>query len=269
MKKTLAEWMGKARDLDAAIGARVESASRRVTSSSARQPLEIVHAVLENIDTEVQPSGRGQRAFPYSQIRITLRAATSRDKIRLEVACDGPPTLQDRITERLAAGGCSSAAPAVKVAFVQAAKADWGDPDFHVDFTRGAPPSPAPRLATRLDLSATQGTTEHPTYTFRGGVIAIGRGQEVRDRDNRLLQTNHVAFIEGGGDVNLSVSRRHARIDHDPASGTYRLHDDAGGSRTSVVRDGRGLRVPHGRGLRLRSGDVIAIGDARVLVTID
>jgi hypothetical protein len=114
----------------------------------------------------------------------------------------------------------------------------------------------------------TQGSAERSDYAFTGGTVAIGRGEEVRDQAGRLLRTNHVAFLEAGGDTNLTVSRRHARIEHEQGTGTFRLHDDAGQARTSVVRNGHGLGVPRGRGLRLRSGDVIAVGEARISVTI-
>ena len=68
--------------------------------------------------------------------------------------------------------------------------------------------------------------------------------------------------------MNRSVSRQHARVEHDPASDTFRLHDDGASHGTSVIREGRGLPVPRGRGLRLKSGDILVLGEARVRVKI-
>ena len=69
MKARLAEWLGKARRLEAAIESRVEGASRRLAPSS-REPLETVHAIVTAVAREVQAAGRGHHVFPYSQIRI-------------------------------------------------------------------------------------------------------------------------------------------------------------------------------------------------------
>jgi pSer/pThr/pTyr-binding forkhead associated (FHA) protein len=76
-----------------------------------------------------------------------------------------------------------------------------------------------------------------------------------------------VAFREGAGDVNQSVSRRHAHISYDPDGRSFRLHDDGSEHGTGVVRLGRTVAVPRGtRGVRLESGDEIVLGEARVRV---
>jgi pSer/pThr/pTyr-binding forkhead associated (FHA) protein len=99
--------------------------------------------------------------------------------------------------------------------------------------------------------------------------IDLGRGLEVRDTRHRLLRTNHVAFVEGSAAVNQTVSRRHAHIAEDP-SGDHRLHDDRSEHGTGIVRGGRTIPVPPGsRGVRLCSGDEIALGEARVRIRIE
>jgi predicted component of type VI protein secretion system len=57
-------------------------------------------------------------------------------------------------------------------------------------------------------------------------------------------------------------------VEHDARADAYRVHDEGSSRGTSVIRDGRGQPVPRGRGLRLRSGDVLVLGDARVRVKI-
>ncbi len=267
MKTRLTDWLGKARQIEAAIEARVEGVTRP-RSSTARQPLETVHAIVQSIAQEVQPAGRGQQVFPYTQLRVWLAAPSGRERARLSAACDGPPSLQERVVDRLIAAGCTMNGLTVKTSFATESKPDWLDPAFHIEYARTAPAPSEPLGRPRLDLTVTQGTSERPSYTFTGTSVALGRGREVRDSRDRLLRTNQVVFVEQGGAVNQSVSRQHARIEHDPVSDTFRLHDDGAAHGTSVIRDGRGLPVPRGRGLRLKSGDILVLGEARVRVKI-
>ncbi len=260
--------LGTARKLESALAASIESAARRVTGSSAsrRHPLELVHAVVDAVEQEIQPTGRGQRAFPFSHLHVQLSAASPKAKAHLELACEGPPSLQARIMERLEAAGCPVKALTVEVSFTAEVEADWSHGDFDVQCARTAVISSPP---ARLELTITHGTAERTVYVFDGAPVALGRGDEVRDERQRLLRTNQVAFAEGAGDVNQSVSRRHARIEPDAAPDAYRLYDDGSAQGTSVIRRGRGFPVPRGtKGLRLQSGDEIVLGQARVRVKI-
>jgi pSer/pThr/pTyr-binding forkhead associated (FHA) protein len=69
-----------------------------------------------------------------------------------------------------------------------------------------------------------------------------------------------VAFAE----TETTVSREHAHIRYDAESGKYRLYDSGSQRGTSIFRDGRRLEAPRVRGVQLRSGDEIHVGDARV-----
>jgi hypothetical protein len=267
MKTRLTDWLDRARDLEAAIESRVEGVSRRL-AASPRQPLETMHAIVQTVAQEVQAVGRGRQTFPYTQLRVWLAAASARERARLSAACEGPPTLQDRIVERLRAEGCAVPLLPLKVSFVPVPKADWLDPAFHVEYGRSTPAPAEAADRSRLDLAVTHGTAERSSYAFTGTTVAIGRGREVRDRAGRLIRTNHVAFLEKTDDVSQTVSRQHARIEYEAGADAFRLHDDGAAHGTSVIRDGRGLPVPRGRGLRLKSGDVIVLGEARVRVVI-
>lgn len=268
MKARLAGLVEKARQLESAIQSRIEGRPHLRPRERARQPLELVHTIVEQIEREVQPAGRGQYVFPYTQIRVWMAAPLPRDRARLAAACDGPPSLEDRIRERLRAARCDVAGLEVRTTFVPKGREDWEDPDFHVEYARTPPPAAEPVPVARLDLTVLHGAAEKPSYSFSGGTVSLGRGADVRDGRDRPIRTNQVAFVEGAGDVNATVSRRHARIEHDPASGAFRLHDDGASQGTSVIRDGRGVDVPRVRGLRLRSGDVVVLGQARVGVRI-
>jgi hypothetical protein len=119
----------------------------------------------------------------------------------------------------------------------------------------------------RIELTVLVGAAEQTTYSLAADRIDLGRSVEVRDRRHRLVRMNHVAFIDQRGEVNQSVSRQHAHITFDAGSGTYRLHDDGSVHGTDIMRNGRTITVPTGsRGVRLRAGDEIVLGDARLRV---
>jgi hypothetical protein len=267
MKKKISDLISKARALESTLAAGVEGAARRVAGSPVRQPLETMHAVVDCVEQSIQPSGRGQMAFPFNQIRVTLAAPSAETKAYLEAVCDGPPRLHARIVERLQNAGCVVPPLEISVGFVTKARPKWRQPEFDVEFARAPIAVAAPPAASRLELTVTHGTAERSVYVFDCAPIALGRGDEVRDSRQRLLRTNHVAFVEGGGDVNHSVSRRHARIEPDERA--FRVFDDGSAQGTTVIRQGRGLPVPRGaKGLRLQSGDEIVLGQARVRVAI-
>jgi len=271
MTRQIDDMLGRARKLESAIAARVEDAARKVTGSVATEPLEIALAIVESVEREIQPAGRGQWVFPFNQIRVSLAAATPRAKAHLEAVCEGPPSLRERIALRLEAAGCAVPDLAVKVSFVAKARPDWTDRGFHLDYARSpviTDPA-ASMMGARLDLTVTNGAAGQSSYSFGSETVAIGRGAEVRDSRQRLIRINQVAFTEGGGEVNHSVSRRHARIEHDAASGVYRVFDDGSAQGTNVIRRGRGIAVPRGtKGMVLQSGDELVLGQARVAVKI-
>jgi len=262
--------MGKARRLESAIAAGVEGVARRVAGSESPAPrpaLELVHAIVDDVEREVQPAGRGRRVFPFTHVRVALVAAAARDRAYLEAALDGPPSLTDRIAERLQVAGCAARQLVVSVTFVTRPKPDWSHPEFHVDYGKSTA-APIVTEPLRLDLAVVAGVAEAASYVFTTFPVAIGRGGEVRDGLQQLIRTNHVAFSDGD-DVTSTVSRRHAHIEHDVSSDSLRVVDDGSAQGTTVIRQGRGHAVPRGtRGLRLKSGDEIVLGRVRLSVTI-
>jgi pSer/pThr/pTyr-binding forkhead associated (FHA) protein len=271
MNKKLADLLAKAHRLESTIAATIEGAARRTSAHAFREPLEIVHAIVEHAGREVQPAGRGRQVFPFNHVRVVALAPTARDRARLQVAFDGPPSLQERIASHLDAAGCVAPALTVHATFANKAGADWLAPEFTVAYSRVAQSTVHDPAVPRLELTVTQGVARQPTCTFEANgsqTIAIGRDDEVRDSRHHLIRTNDLVFEEGGGDINETVSRRHAHIEQD-AAGAFRLFDDGSAQGTTVIRKGRGIAVPRGaRGTRLQSGDEIVLGRARVRVAI-
>jgi hypothetical protein len=171
MKKTIADLISRARTLESTLAASVEGAARHVAGSTTRQPLEIVHAVVDCVEQHVQPAGRGRTALPFNQIRVTMAAASPEAKAYLEVACDGPPSLHDRIVERLENLGCARQLLDVSVGFVTKPRPKWRQPEFDVELTHwetkaSIPPS---AFAFQAPSGATRAATFPRTCAAGGG----------------------------------------------------------------------------------------------------
>lgn len=266
--------LGKARRLESRISKTLDSAVEGFVGRSPRQPIEIVQAVLEAAEGQLQPGGRGRRVFPFNHVVVHVLAASRADKARFSAVAGGPPALRQRVIDRLRTAGCDAGHVDVEVVYASRAKPDWTAPEYHVSFDRvEAPAAPVesapPAVPLHLDIAVVAGAAARRAYTFTGGRIDIGRRAEVLDHRQRLVRTNHVAFTEGDVTVNQSVSRKHAHIVYNPATREYRLSDDGSARGTAVVRGGQTIPVPQGsRGTRLDSGDEIVLGQARLRVKV-
>jgi hypothetical protein len=267
---------GKARKLERRISRTVDAAVVEFVGRSATAPLEVVHGVLDRAEAEIQDIGRGRRVFPFNRVRLHMAIGSSDKESRARYAAviAGPPSLSDRLAERLVASGCRLERIETAVVFVRRRGSEWGDADFHVEFERVDLPPEAvagPRRCdqpnARLKLTIVKGAAEQRSYAFTTGRIDIGRRSDVVDQRQRLIRTNHVAFSEDGPDENRTVSRRHAHIEFSEQERCYRLWDDRSAHGTAIIRRGRSIRVPPGaRGMRLETDDEIVLGQARIRV---
>lgn len=255
--------LAKLRGLESRVAKKVNEAAQKMTGSTPREPLEILHAIVDTVEKQMEPAGRGKYVFPFNRIRITIAAASPAQQARFEAVFASEPTLAERIGAVLRAANCASEELAIETAYVTECDGGW-----NLEFDR-VPPRPQARIAASqaLKLSTIQGVTDRGTYLFAGSRINLGRCAEVRDHRNRLMRTNHVAFAESPTDPNSSVSRQHAHIDYIVEIAEYRLCDDRSAHGTGVLRNGSTISVPSGtRGIRLQSGDEISLGEARVRI---
>jgi pSer/pThr/pTyr-binding forkhead associated (FHA) protein len=271
---------GKARKLERRLTRTVDAALGELVGRDAPAPLEIVHGVLDRAEHEVQDVGRGRRLFPFTCVRVHVLADPNDAdaKARFEAVVAGPPSLAERLIDRLRSAGCRDLRLTTDVVFESRAGSSWDDPRFDVSFERNqepaavAPPQTAAEGATevpRLKLTVVKGTAEQRAYAFNGGRVDIGRRAEVIDQRQRLIRTNQVAFVDEGDD-NRTVSRRHAHVEFVAAERAYRVFDDRSAHGTNIVRGGRTIKVPPGvRGVRLEAGDEIALGHARLKVAME
>ena len=268
--------LGKARKLESRISRSLDLAVEGFVGRSAPRPIEIVQAVLDCAERQIQPAGRGRRVFPFNHVTVHVLAPSRTDKALFAAVAEGPPSLQRRAIERLQAAGCHVERLDVVVVYAAKAKPGWLAPEYDVTFdrleagpvaepARAAAPAPPPKL----DLAVHAGSAERRAYSFAGSRVDIGRRADVLDQRQQLIRRNHIAFAEDEGDVNRTVSRRHAHIAYLPDTREYRVRDDGSARGTAVIRGGQTIRVPQGsRGIRLESGDELALGDARLKVRI-
>ena len=263
--------LDKARRLESAIAGRLDQVAKGLIRSRTREPLEIVLAILDAVEQQIEPTGRGARVFPFNRIELSVVAASPEARGRLDAVFAGATPLETRILDRLRSAGCSPSEVVLEFQYVDAAGAQWQVPDFDLQFARVGPPKisgarvdsqPAP-----IEIRAVVGIMERWAYSLAAPRIDIGRGAEVRDYRNRLIRTNHVVFTEGAGGVNDTVSRTHAHITYEPPTGRFRLHDDGSEHGTGIVRGGKTISVLRGtRGVRLQPDDEVVLGETRVRV---
>jgi hypothetical protein len=269
---------GKARKLEQRISRTVDAAVVEFIGQNSAAPIEILHAVLDRAELEIQDIGRGRRVFPFNRVRVHVIAAPGdrKSRARLSAVVEGPPSLSERLAERLRSAGCTVDGLQAEIVYARRRSPAWADTDFHIEFdradTESVAPAPSPSVdeATRIRLSVVKGSATQRNYAFGKGRIDIGRRVDIVDERQRLVRTNHVAFGEDGPDANRTVSRRHAHIEYSDADRGYRIWDDRSAQGTSIIRSGRTIKVPTGpRGVRLQSDDEIALGHARLRVTVD
>ncbi len=254
------------------------------------EPMEIRRAVLDEVESRIVSAGGGKRVFPFNRLRIRLLAPGPREKDELEALVGDAWDLPAEIRERIAERGCPAPPDLdVNVEVTDEASPAFGDRRYRIDFERAErsikPSPPAlPTLASNvgtvampspsqdrptLELTVLKGTATRKVYSFPAGRVHVGRMEEIVDDEGRVRRRNDVAFQEDG-DINQTVSREHARILYDEASGELRLRAESGASSTRIFREGRSIDVSgrDPRGVKIQSGDEIYFGRASVKVTI-
>ena len=281
MTNTFRKLVTGSRALESRLTTAFEQAAQRVVGSNTPPPIEVIEMAVDEIAGHVQQAGRGRFSFPFNRVTITFAAPTPEDEARFEAICEGPPSIHERVIRRLTAAGCDAPDVDVDVEYSPALAAaepvsgDGATPRlldrvFTLALARVDPDARMRRgPAVSLEVVVLSGEADRGAYSFTAFPVAIGRGPDVRDSRNQLLRINHVAFTESAHEVNRTVSRRHARIELDEATGRPRVVDDNSAQGTSVIRGGRGIAVPRGsRGLGLKTDDEIVLGQARIKVRV-
>lgn len=237
-------------------------------------PLEIRRAVLDDAESRIVAVGEGKRIFPYNRLTVHLLATDPQERAALEAAARHGWDLEREIAARLQERGCP-VPPGFKVdvAFDDEPRPDLGERRFWIEYAETEPPPiaavAAPQTRPTLELTVLKGNATQRVYELDEPRIFLGRLEEVVDADNRVRRRNQVAFREEG-EINSTVSREHARITWDDASGGYWLRAEQNASGTRIIRAGKTIDVSahDRRGVRLQAGDEIYLGRACVKVAM-
>jgi hypothetical protein len=259
----------------AEIGRDMRSRIRRLFDAPLEAnatPLEIAHAVLEDIESRLQPAGRGVRVLPCARITIRLRPAA--DRAALDATFS---RFEERVRARLLELGCEPPPGfEVKAAVMKKVPADWPESQlFAVDYHANTAPARVEAAASTaapatVHLTIVKGASPKKAYTFSEPLISIGRTADPTD-DLGRVRRNRLAFLDTVDGVTETVGRAHARLQYDEARHQYLLFDEGSSNGTSIARGSTTIHVParDPRGVRLASGDEIHLGRAVVRVNFD
>jgi hypothetical protein len=238
------------------------------TSPDPDEPPELAEirlAILDQVREKSYRSG-GRKVFPYDLVRVELRGV---EQGRQPVFAGQffRKYLEQEVHAALRAGGCRfpdnlRVDVAATVGLPQRDE-EW----LVVEAVSAAETGETGQAAARLVVR--EGTANAAELILEKPRANIGRVVDVY-RDAGLFRRNDLAFA-ADTEINRSVSREHAHIQHDRVSGEYRLYNDrwyarGGECGTWIVRDGMSQEVHRtARGTKLEPGDEIHFGKAVVL----
>jgi hypothetical protein len=232
---------------------------------------EIRLAVLDQVREKSYRSG-GKKVFPYDLIRVRMRGVEE-DRRAVFAGRFFRSYIQQEVHGALRDMGCRFPESLRVDVDVTAGLPQRGEEWLRVEVA-SAEPAGGARPSARLDVR--EGTANVPAIRIEKPRINIGRAIDVY-RSEGLFRRNDLAFAEDT-EINRSVSREHAHIVFDKASGEYRLFNDRWYERGEnggecgiwIVRDGMSQEVHrNARGTRLETGDEIHFGRAVVTFEVE
>ena len=244
--------------LDRWIGGVVKRWSHKVSGGApAKEILEIRRDILNDVKDKIQPKGGGEYLFPYNEISVHLSIADPARREMTQAAFAEDHSLEQDVRELLNEAGCP-----VPSGCSLELEITPGEDSFHIDYRRRAAIAKPTPTRPNANLRVTRGEAETPEIDIVTDRVNLGRTKEVMGERGGLRRRNDLAFA----DTETTVSREHAYIRFDAATGRFRLYDYLSQRETSIFRDGRRIEAPRAstRGVQLQSGDEIHLGDARV-----
>jgi hypothetical protein len=232
------------------------------------EPPELAEIRLAVLDTVKEKSYRSgaRKVFPFDLLRVELRG--------IEPSQHGTYSgrffrqyLEQEVRQALRTAGCrfpdNLRVDVEAVAGLPPRDGRW------LAVAAGTQAEAEPRAAARLVVR--EGDASAPELRLDKSRINIGRVVDVY-RAEGLFRRNDLAF-EAETEINRTVSREHAHIEYDRATGDYRLFNDrwhdrkpGGECGTWIVRDGMSQEVHRTpRGVKLEADDEIHFGRAVVV----
>ena len=263
------------RDIEKRIDAQMKKLFTSETAvAQGRELIEIQRAILDEAEDRAQMLPRARRHFPYNDLRVRIAAPEAERRSAIQLVFVEGHALQNEIMAHFRSEGIEFANDlSVRVEAVEDFPAEISAKGFHIIYSQreAAKPEALPiPVKKTARFTILHGEAEQPAFEVTRSRIHLGRLSEVLDDRRRPIRRNDVVFNESSDKPNSTISRAHAHIEYDPATGEFRLFDDGSSYGTSVVQNGRLVNVPPtgARGLRIESGDEIYLGQARVLFEI-
>ncbi len=236
-------------------------------AAKADEPAELAEirlAVLDRVKEKSYRSG-ARKVFPYDLLRVELRGLERGDQ-GVYASRFFQQYLEQEVRNALRTAGCRY--PENLRVHVDAEAGIPAPGEQWLVVTAGAQAEngeawPAARLLVK------EGTANIGEARLEKPRINIGRVVDVY-RAEGLFRRNDLAF-EAETEINQTVSREHAHVEHDAARGEYRLFNDRWYERGAecgiwIVRDGMSQEVHRTpRGTKLQPGDEIHFGRAVVV----
>jgi hypothetical protein len=237
----------------------------------AREAIELYRDALDQIAARASIGKRGDRVFPFNLVTIELMAQAPERKALLDAIFNASQVVDDiraTLTEE-------------RITIPHDLTVMVRYPDDAVVEMRilcektGQTPAAAPAIAPVVELKPMRlmtltGSSSSDEFVMARPHVNLGRESEVVDSLGRAIRRNDLFFPEAAHDANASVSRSHAHIHFEAASGDWRIYDDGSSLGTVIFREGRRIDVPahSGRGVVLRPGDEIYLGQVRLLFAV-
>lgn len=213
------------------------------------EPVEVRVQALRKITERIQFTGRGGCYFPHAGVKLTLGDAELAGAFLV-------PQFQHDLIEELKERGCSFTSVVVTVSVVD----DESHPPCVIEYLDELPIAREGECP-EAHLTVIRGKSAVQIVRLGSGRIYLGRLEEVREKDGSIVRRNELPFDES----ETTVSRKHAWVQFDSGSGRFRVFNDPQSDRgTHVVRNGTVTRSDSMRGVELRGGDEIHLGNARV-----
>ena len=238
-----------------------------LTTRTADLPPELAEvrlAILDRIREKSYRSG-GRKVFPYDLLRVRLQGVEE-SRRDLFTGRFFRQYLEHEVHAALRDAGCRFPENLRVEVDVRVGLPLPGEPWLIVE-TASREHAAAEHVAR---LHVREGAANIPEVRLDKARINIGRTVDVY-RDQGLFRRNDLAFTEDT-EINRTVSREHAHITLDRATGEYRLFHDRWYARgekrppeagTWIVRDGLSQEVHRDtRGVKLQAGDEIHFGRA-------
>ncbi len=232
---------------------------------------EIRLAVLDHIREKSYRAG-GKKVFPYDLLRLEMRGVEE-SQVNVFAGRFFRKYLEQEVCNALRDGGCrfpeNLRVDVEPVAGMPKAGEAWLRVETASQERADSGLKPLAKLIVR------EGNANAAELRLEKARTNIGRVVDVY-RSEGLFRRNDLAF-EADTEVNRSVSREHAHIRVDRATGEHRLFNDRWYERgpkadcaTWIIRDGMSQEVHRtARGTKLEAGDEIHFGKAVVMFEVE